>query len=327
MSIPVPTDPNKKYKVLTFKDGRRIVRMHDFQFPKPLDKLDKEILEKIKELDEEKKLLSENIETEKPQGYMSTRNHNKTLKKHCKDLWCRSYPNHYYFITLTTAEPKTFDELNQMFFTLMQAIRRSSKQSVQYVRVIEPPRKENDTTISRNHIHAILEFFNTQKEFNKKWLKKYWEHGIVDFKKVYDIYGVIEYITSIKPIEYKEAIHSVNSNFDGSFDEYQRRKNKPKLIVWENFYPAKTTIPNFTRIITQSRRFGVKEKYKTELLSYEQITALLEQAKKENKFVRKDGHYYSGGYCMDRVYIKALDEQPDLDKVKKLETEVKKDIF
>lgn len=291
LSKTLPYDPTTKvYDIYTFPNGRKIVKMHPFQFKPTLkdlgcteeeiDRLNAEYEEQERERKEKQK------DKPKEKGFMLLRNHNKTLKKRCKELWCRKYSNIYYFVHLTTKEPKSFDELNQMFNTFIQALRRKYKK-IEYVRAIEPPRKVENPKIIHNHIHAIIEFFNEPKSFNKTLVETHWPHGFVKIEKVYEIYGAIEYITMIKPIA-----HTIT---------------QPDIAFTT---PAKTYIPNYTRLVSTSRNFGILEKHEVERITKSELNALLKGAKNDKLFTRKDGHYFRGGYCPDRVYLKPLKSKP-----------------
>jgi len=291
--IPKPTKSDQTYDVLCFPDGRKIVRMHRFES----FSVKQICMELGVDFDVETDDDTNETPKEKPpkeKDFMTLKNHNKTLKRVCKKLWSKSYPNIYFFVHLTTAQPKTFDELNQMFFTFMKSVRYNFGKNVQYARAIEPPRKIKDPSIIHNHIHAIIKFLTPPKNFDKNWVEKYWNYGIVKVDKITEIYGAIEYITKIKPMAYKV---------------------RQTAVSYTN--PAKTYIPNNTRLITTSRNFGVQENYKVETLSHPELEALLMGAERDKIFVRIDGHYYKNhnsknflDYCLDRIYLKPLKNPP-----------------
>lgn len=74
----------------------------------------------------------------------------------------------------------------------MASIKRVYGKEVDYIRAIEIHK------ISKKfHIHLVL-IFKELPQIKKSDIQKFWKHGNIDIKKVYDIRGLLSYLTLFK---------------------------------------------------------------------------------------------------------------------------------
>ena len=259
---------NNSYKVRIYSDNRFTVYLHSFnpfsvrQGPYPKRSQIKAVFDG---------------------SYMPAKDYVKLLKSAHKKFWDRQFPqNKSVFITLTTRDCLPYHRLNNEFRRFLVYVKRSFGKA-EYLRAIERHAKADHF-----HIHAILQFNGLPKTLTSKTVERLWGLGGCKVQKVYDIYGVIQYVTKYK---------------------------KQNLLKEYSYFSC---FPKGAKVISSSQHFGVPYKsneYRDIKITSEHLAFLLNYHLKasdsENgKFVRLDGHNYFNKsnceieYCLDRVFIR-----------------------
>lgn len=208
--------------------------------------------------------------------FMTKLKYTKTLKRYRNKLYDLDIiAEKSVFITLTTNNSFVWNELKLKLQAFILCIKRNFGK-IFYIRAIESQNKG-----IHFHIHLIIMFENSiPNDFNKLWIEKHWKQGFIDFKKVKEPYGIIDYFTTFK-----------SENINPDDDNY-------------------TKIPEFVQIITYSADFPKAEK--KEIITNEtEMTEIIDNFKDTNEkaFVYSEGHKYVDkntgelGYCLDRQYI------------------------
>lgn len=128
--------------------------------------------------------------------YMTTKNYIKLIHRFCDKLW------HYkidfkncQFITLTFNSDISYDLAEQKIKNFIRKIERQFGK-IKYIKSIEIQKKSK-----RFHFHIIIIFANDKLLITDEWTKRKWKDGFVyiDTKtNIYDIKGLIEYLTNFK---------------------------------------------------------------------------------------------------------------------------------
>lgn len=206
--------------------------------------------------------------------HMSIKDYKAILKRTHKKLFLRSFGNeYYYFITLTLTAYYPFDRVNTEFRRFLLNLKRHYGKP-EYFRSIEYGRNR------RFHIHAIIGFKEKPLKMDKYNIQKYWKLGIVNLKKVTDIYGVIQYMTKFK-----------------------LETNRPDSKF--------TPFNKGDRVLASSNHFGVDCKKREIPITNKQLGKIISQFVPCNdKFVRFDYHKYFNqtkgtvDTCTDRIFIR-----------------------
>ena len=264
---------DKQYKVKIFDDNRITIVLHSFnsfQNSKPLPST-----------------RSDSSTATLPNEFMSVKDYKRLLKATHKKLWDRKFEqDNCFFITLTLDRDMNYQKLNNEFHRFLVYVKRKFGK-FEYIRAIEL-----QETTPRLHIHTIIQLYRKSTTLNQSIVESLWKLGICNVEPVFDIWGVLQYITKFK--------------------DHHKQKNNP-------YY---TCFPRGVRVISASQHFGVKIEstaYREEYISTEHLKFILDYQfneffKNEGKFVRVDGHYYFNNstgesvYCMDRVYIRTTQE-------------------
>lgn len=212
--------------------------------------------------------------------YMTKKQYIKQLKqarKKCANL--KLNPNKCVFLTLTTQELFEWADIKVKFDSFIRCAKRTFGK-LYYIRVFES--SKNETHL---HIHLIIMFESEKpKDFNEQWVINHWKYGIIDFQRVVEPYGILDYITNYKT----NNISNQNSYY--------------------------TKFPQFVKILTRSLDFPQAHSITIDTTikgAYE----LLEHYNNKNKnkngndlFCYNDGHYYIDyetgeyNYCLDNQY-------------------------
>ena len=264
---------DKKYKVKLFDDNRLTITLHGFNPFKS-----------------SKPLPTTRPDTATPifrNEYMSVKDYKKLLKTTHRKLWDKDFTQGYFiFITLTLDRDLTYKRLLKEFHRFEVAANRKFGK-FEYIRAIEL-----QETIPRLHIHIVVQFNEKPAIFNQSIVESLWGLGICNVEPVFDIWGVLQYITQFK--------------------DHHKQKNNP-------YY---TCFPRCARVISASQHFGVKidcTAYREEFISAEHLNFILsyhfnEFANGNGKFVRVDEHRYFNEntgtveVCKDRVFIRTTKE-------------------
>lgn len=260
---------DKLYKVKIFNDNRITITLHDFnpfQISKPLPTT-----------------RPDTTTLKLPNEFMSVKDYKRLLKATHKKLWDMEFEqDKCFFITLTLDRDINYQKLNNEFHRFLVYVKRKFGK-FEYIRAIE-----QQETIPRLHIHAIIQFSNKPTTFNQGIVENLWGLGICNVEPVFDIWGVLQYITKFK--------------------EHHIQKNNP----------YNTCFSRGARVISASQHFGVKIKptdYREEFISSEHLNFILnyhlnEFANRNGKFVRVDEHCYLNEntgtieVCKDKVFIR-----------------------
>lgn len=292
-------------KARLYKDGRLTIKMHTFTPSiKPKEKLKR---------------------TSKPKlQYIKRKNYVRTLKSTYEKLSARTYnEQNCYFVTFTFEEKRLIQEAQDEFRRFLASIRyhygkfeyiraieihklpKLSKKDEQLYQLIwngkklQSNKKRKQTNYDNHyHIHAVFEFDKPQWNFNDREITKLWKRGICKVKHVYDIYGVLQYITKYKPDHILQ---------DPNYDSDDESVKKP-------YYKYYTRFPLGTRIIAMSQNFGRKiddSSYRDFNIPIEKANEIYNERKNSEgrEFMRVDGHNYIDNngtrqYCVDKIYIK-----------------------
>lgn len=130
---------------------------------------------------------------------MTIKNYKKTIRRWQDKIYELNIDySKCVFITLKFDDIITWDNIIIKFNCFLRDIRRKFKQVLQYLRAIEVHKYTK-----MFHIHLILMF--EDKPNNVKDIEKFWHCG--DFhivEEIYDIYGLLEYLTLFKNGCYKD---------------------------------------------------------------------------------------------------------------------------
>lgn len=259
-------DKTKKFRAVIIDGKRMRISMHEFNPFK------------------DRFVISEPARNKDRPFYMTKREYVGQLKRQYKKLFFRRYDNalQSYFLTLTFNSDMSILQAQKHFHTFRIELERACGK-FEYARTIEFFQDGKSL-----HIHAVIMFYD-DKLFNDFRIYELWKYGIAHSRQIYDIYGVLEYITKYK-----------DSNIQS--DDYT------------------TYYPSGTKIITTSRNFGTSSiDKKTVYLTESQIKKIMYDY---NGFIRQDGHNYTCDFdrkglikrhCVDTLYIKNIDDIPDLD--------------
>ena len=161
----------------------------------------------------------------------------------------------------------------------------------------------------------ILQFDEFPNKLRDK-IKKLWKHGFSYVKKVYDVYGAIEYLTCYKKIQLRTYIGRKNFN----------QKNLCLLTDKKHI-----KFPTGAKLFNSSKNFGTKSEIKNEkYISHAEALALLkEYAKNDDYFTRIDGHRYGKEKrsCIDNVYIHLSGLIPEIADINDSTPETTKNIY
>ncbi len=95
------------------------------------------------------------------------------------------------FITLTLSRNMQWKELMSKFEIFINNIKRKYGKDIVYIRSVEIQEES-----LRYHVHIVLVFNDKVPQFKRRDIQKLWQYGNIDIEnKVYDIYGLIEYLT------------------------------------------------------------------------------------------------------------------------------------
>ncbi len=263
------------YKVRIYNDNRMTITLHEFN-PTPK---------------REPKLPVRNKTTPiLTNMYMSCSEYSKLLKRFHRKLWERDFnQNNCVFITLTLNKDLGYHTLSEELRKFFIYVTRKFG-PFEYVRVFELQEK-----IHRYHIHTILQFDNKPTTIDKGIIETLWGLGVCDVQPVYDIRGVIQYITKFK----EQHIQQENDHF--------------------------TYFRKGTRVITTSQHFGIplnKESYREDYITHDHLNQILKYHwnmfdNGEGPFVRIDSHKHydfesqESYNCWDKVFIRSTQEFVD----------------
>ena len=213
--------------------------------------------------------------------YMTKIQYRKAIKKDRNklyDLDIQAYKSIY--ITLTTSAACSWNDMVRKFQNFILCLKRHFGK-VYYIRAIETHEKGK-----RFHIHTIIMFENgIPTEINKKWIKKHWKQKVVDYQKVIEPYGIIEYMTIFK-----------DNNINPKNGKY-------------------TKLPQFVQVISHSEDFPESEK-KEMITTKTEMTKIVDSFNEyclnetgNKAYVFTDGHMYRDKntgeikYSLDRLYL------------------------
>lgn len=216
--------------------------------------------------------------------FMSKKEYFKNMRKWCARLWQYQIDSSKCkFITLTLKENLDWDTLITKFQIFIKAVRRNFGASIEFIRGIEVQEYSHHF-----HIHLILIFEDTPPIMTKEWIEKHWKYGSIyidEETNVYDIYGLMEYLTLFK-------IGSIQDKCSGS-----------------TYFPkgAKIIATSLTKTadireieISEDHYKMIRDYYDKEFYAY------------DGKQIREDGHLYvvdgKTHYCLDKVYIQCSKE-------------------
>lgn len=205
--------------------------------------------------------------------YMPVKDYIKTLNRKGLDysvLKISSYACK--FITLTLSRDMEWSELLKAYNQFLYRFKKEFG-NVEYIRGIEI---QEDTL--RYHVHIIFIFPSTPPSIPLEWLSDNWEYGIVHLENnVYDVWGLIEYLTKFK---------------QGSVQE-------DKTLTY---------FPKGGKILSSS--YGIpREESKIIEIDSEQFRSIQSYCRKSNKPITHRGHFYNEGkFCLDKTYIRDMNE-------------------
>ena len=267
---------DKFYKVKIYSDNRILITLHDFNpnpIPLPLPSS-----------------RPDSISLRPPSEYMSTKDYRRLLKTTHRKLWDLEFEeDKCVFVTLTLKEDMDYEQLNKEFHRFFVYVKRKYGK-FEYIRAIELQEKT-----LRYHIHCILQFKSIPMHLDTNVIEKLWGLGVCDFQRVFDLRGVLQYITKFK-------------------DQHEQKDN-----------PNYTCFLRGSKIISTSQHFGKQidsSSCKEIYISEDQLTSLLNYHFKkfeneDGKFVRVDEHLFFNHNtgrtekCWDRVFIRSTQEFVD----------------
>lgn len=260
------------YKIRIYDDNRLTIITHDFnpfQRTSPLPSIDNTPTSKI------------------INKYMSTKDYTRLLKRAHKKLWDRSFDQERCaFTTLTLSKDLDYHNLCNEFHRFLVYVKRKFGK-FEYLKSIEL----QEQTL-RYHIHAILQFQDILPRINQSNIEKLWGLGVCDYKPVFDIWGVIQYLTKLK-------------------EQHLQKEN-----------PLFTHFLRGAKVISTSQHFGAQinsDSYRDEYITADHLKFILDFhfnkfSDKSGKFVRVDEHQFYNyqkckmDSCMDRVFIRTSKE-------------------
>ena len=236
--------------------------------------------------------------------HMPLRAYCRLLKRTYRKLNAREYnTENTFLITLKLDNLTTWKELNKTFkkFTIYLT-RQYGK--FEYFRAIEFHQNE------QYHIHAVIEFEQFPTDINAQKIAMLWKLGQCHIMKVYDIYGILQYLTKYKKgAVIKQEITNDDDkrkSIDSHYTFYPKRGKI--LVASQNF--GKPLDKNHIRTIEitkdqKDRIYSVLNENKRNRSIKKEYDAL---SFIPNNFLRIEGHNYQNenfkgkSYCIDKLY-------------------------
>ncbi len=157
----------------------------------------------------------------------------------------------------------TWKEIIEKFKIFMNSIKRKYN-IVGYIRAIEIQKRSK-----RFHVHLILVFGDVVPRITREDIQRLWKYGNIDIgRNVYDVYGLIEYLTLNKSLMRQED--------DNSLSYY----------------------PKGAKIIATSLK--EKAEYREIIISDEEIENVLQFCRDNDKHIRYESHEYFDGESQRR---------------------------
>ena len=191
----------------------------------------------------------------------STGSLNNTFKN-LRDVICFNFngDKSEIFVTLTTGELKSIDEINRMFDNFWDRWTRHFKNiPMRCLMVIEP------TDWDKYHLHCIIKRLDDKKFYVKKDIvSELWGYGIVKVKSVYDKRGIGWYLSTLYVSKKKKNL----KYYRQKFQIYHRRGKFEKI---DKLDMKHGDVYNFAEdnnyILDESARFELIEEESGEILN------------------------------------------------------------